>query len=90
MIYRADEADMERVWELTHRFNEKYYPVPLSRRKWEAWFMHHLNQGVIFLSDNGFISGLLIEDPCRDWWVLAETAWYDDGERGRCPPRGTP
>ena len=62
--------------------NVDHYDVPVNKLKLYDWFEQHLDRGIIFLSDTGFISGLSISDPVRDWDVLTETGWYDTGRSG--------
>lgn len=81
-IRTASLSDWDEVYTKVIAFNEKYYGLPVNAGKLHGWFEQHMDFGVIYLSDNGIISGLLIADPVRTWDVLAETAWYDTGRDG--------
>jgi hypothetical protein len=78
----AMQRDWREVRDKVHTFNDQYFGIPADDEKLYRWFEQHLSMGIIFLSDDGLITGLHISDPVRNWDVLAETAWYDPGRDG--------
>jgi L-amino acid N-acyltransferase YncA len=82
VIRVATLRDWNEVKEKVIAFNDQYFQIPVDVDKLNAWFLRHLDAGVVLLSEHGLISGLWISDPVRNWDVLAETAWYDTGRDG--------
>lgn len=82
MMRIAMQRDWREVRDKVRAFNDQFFGIPVDNDKLYHWFEQHLSMGIIFLSDEGLISGLRIMDPVRNWDVLAETAWYDTGRDG--------
>ena len=82
MIWQARPDDENAIIEMTVRFNERYFDIPINIGKLSGWFHTHMQHGVIFRSEQGFISALHFPDPVRDHTVLTETAWYSEGRDG--------
>lgn len=80
MIRKATQDDYQQIWEISLAFNTKHYDVPLDQDRFREWFDRHIAEGLTLLSDTGYISGLSVDDPVRNWTALVETAWYaEDG-----------
>lgn len=77
-------ADLSFLLEKAHAFNSRYYGIPLNPEKLEQYLTGLIvaEQGVVLRTDTGAITGVNISDPCRDWEVLVETAWYSEGRDG--------
>lgn len=77
-VRNAVHEDVDRLLEMTIAFNDEYYDVPINPEKAVAHITHLIEQpiGVVLMTDHGLISGIMVDDPFRDWTVLAETGWY--------------
>lgn len=83
MIRPATLADVLPIMEQAQRFNDKYYPIPLNTRKALNWITFVIEEGVALVSDTGgFIGGINVEDPVRDWTALVEVCWYSEDRTG--------
>lgn len=82
MIRVATEDDWQEVRDKIAAFNEQYFDIPVELGRVSGWFMRHLRDGIVLLSENGLISGLWMQDPVRTWYALVETSWYDTGRDG--------
>lgn len=69
-------ADFPHIYRLTKEFNDQYFGIPLNGEKLERWFELVVEHGVIYHTDGGYIAGLVVDDPVRDWTALVENAWY--------------
>ncbi|WFG40930.1 hypothetical protein ParaMal1_00046 [Paracoccus phage ParMal1] len=76
--------DMEFLIEKAQHFNDRYYGIPLNLDKLTQYLTGLIaaDQGVVLRTETGAITGVHISDPCRDWEVLVETAWYSEGRDG--------
>lgn len=80
----ATAADFDAIAEMAQEFNHGYYDVPIDTSKMHAWFMQHIQHGVILMGKRSYVSALLINDPLRDWLAVVETGWFaDDGQGAR-------
>lgn len=68
--------DTMTVLDMAAAFNAQYYSVPLNTDRCAAWITRCIADGIIFLAEDGFIGGALVQDPCRDWTALVEFGWY--------------
>lgn len=83
MIRQATSDDIPHLINLISRFNDEYYRVTVvNPQKLDRWLRANMENGVIYVTDTGFIAGLLVDDPMRDWTALVETGWYDTGRGG--------
>ena len=82
MIRPGTWDDWSECLRMTLDFNSEFYGIPINEDKLAGWFERHINYGAIFFSQTGYIAGLPIMDPVRDWCVLMETGWYDTGKDG--------
>lgn len=82
MIRQAHPEDEVAVIDMAVRFNDQYFDIPVNTGKLADWFQLHMQHGVVFRSERGFISALHFPDPVRDHTVLTETAWYSEGRDG--------
>ena len=76
MIRKAIPSDLKHIYDLTVEFNQRYYDVPLDKRKTLQALRYIIRDGVCFVSPKGFIGGMFSEDPFRNWTFLGEYGWY--------------
>lgn len=83
-VFDCTLDDMEFLIEKAQHFNDRYYGIPLNLDKLTQYLTGLIvaDQGVVLRTDTGAITGVHISDPCRDWEVLVETAWYSEGRDG--------
>lgn len=86
-IRMAVRKDVPILLRLTKEFAKKYHPVPLNSTKAKATITGLVNTGVVLVNDtpsgiDGFIAGVLYDDPFRDTTVLTEIGWYSEGKSG--------
>ena len=76
--------DLSFLIEKAHSFNSRYYDIAINPEKLEQYLTGLIvsEQGVVMRTDTGAITGVHVSDPCRDWEVLVETAWYSEGRDG--------
>lgn len=76
--------DIPFLIERAEHFNDRYYGIPLNIDKLVNYLtgLIVVEQGVVLRTDTGAITGVHISDPCRDWEVLVETAWFSEGRGG--------
>ena len=76
--------DLSFLIEKAHSFNSRYYDIAINPKKLEQHLTGLIvsEQGVVLRTDTGAITGVHVSDPCRDWEVLVETAWYSEGRDG--------
>ncbi len=82
MIRLAGLDDLDFIMRHATEFNKSYVGIPLNESKTRAWITRNIVCGVALVSDTGFICGLFVDDPCRDYTALVETGWYDTGRSG--------
>ena len=82
MIRVATQQDLWHILDLTQDFNAMYYHKPLNEDKTIAMIEHIITTGVCFVSDNGYIGGLIIDDPFRDENALVELGWFATDNTG--------
>jgi hypothetical protein len=82
MIRKATKADLWHIFYLSEEFNDMYYHKPLDEVKTTHMLIHMIENGVFFVSDNGFIGGLIIPDPFRDANALVEMGWFATDSSG--------
>lgn len=76
--------DIPFLMEKAQHFNSRYYGIPLNLQKLRDYLVGLIvsEVGVVLRTDTGAITGVHVPDPCRDWEVLVETAWYSEGRDG--------
>ena len=72
MIKKATMQDLDRIVALTEEFNENYYHIPLNLDKTKTMIEHMINHGIVFVSDGGYIGGMLVPDMFRDYLALVD------------------
>lgn len=82
MIRRARPSDKNRLCALVERFNDQYYPVPLNLEKTYRTVHNLVYHGTVFMTDNAFIGGSLVDDVFRDQKFLVELGWYAEDRWG--------
>lgn len=83
MIRRADHfLDFWHILDLTEEFNSKYYHKPLDKAKTSDMISDIIEYGVCFVSDNGYIGGVVTPDPFRDANALVELGWFAKDNSG--------
>tara|TARA_R110002073_G_scaffold103484_2_gene234177 strand:- start:2554 stop:2949 length:396 start_codon:yes stop_codon:yes gene_type:complete len=82
MIRKATKSDLWHIYDLSEEFNDMYYHKPLDEVKATHMLEHMIEHGVFFVSDNGFIGGLIIPDPFRDANALVEMGWFATDSSG--------
>ncbi len=83
MIVRpATPADIDRVIGMVYDFNAAYYDVPLCPTRTQHMVELVVGEGVIFISDTGFIAGMVTDDLFREWTILQEFGWYATDRSG--------
>jgi len=75
-IRRATILDLEHILDLTNRFNDEYFDIELDQDKTEETLVELILNGVVLVSDTGFIGGLVVPDIFRNWTYLQELGWY--------------
>ncbi len=82
MIRRAELDDMTTIMELIQTFNRRYFGIPINSVKTMNMVAWIIEDGVGFISDHGFIGGVVVEDLIRDWIILQELGWYSEDKSG--------
>ena len=82
MIRRADRYDAGFIYDLTSEFNAEYYDRPLNEEKTFATIEKIIADGVCFVSNKGYIGGLLMPDLFRDDVALVEIGWFSKDRSG--------
>ena len=82
MIKKATMQDLDRIVALTVEFNENYYGRPLNLDKTKTMIEHMINHGIVFVSDAGYIGGMLVPDMFRDDLALVEFGWFAKDSSG--------
>lgn len=82
MIRKPDYSDIDHIMKLSIEFNDNYYHRPLNLEKTETLIKHIIDDGVAFVSENGYIGGLLVPDWVRDDINLLELGWFATDRSG--------
>ncbi len=82
MIRVAEQSDLWHIFDLTEEFNSKYYHKPLDEVKTVHMIERVIEDGVCFVSDSGYIGGIVTSDPFRDANALIELGWYATDNSG--------
>lgn len=82
MIRKAQSDDLWFIYGLTLEFNEMYYHKPLNLNKTLNMIDHIIEEGVCFVSNTGYIGGLIIDDPFREANALVEMGWFAKDNSG--------
>lgn len=78
----ATILDLQRIIDMMHVFNDQYFKIPLNEDKCEVMVSYMITEGIVFVSDYGFIGGIVTEDLFRDWTYLGELGWYATDRSG--------
>ncbi len=81
-IRKAELSDMTNILALIRTFNDEYFGIPINPVKTMNMVAWIIEDGVGFISDRGFIGGVVVEDLIRDWTVLQEFGWYSEDKSG--------
>jgi len=76
MIRKATPSDLWHILDLTEEFNAMYYHKPLDEAKTVGMIELIIEDGVCFVSDEGYIGGVVMPDPFRDANALVELGWF--------------
>lgn len=82
MIRRAIQEDIVHIYEMAEVFNKKYFGIPLYPERALTTIAYIIEEGVCFVSDTGFIGGMVADDLFRDWKILHEAGWYSEDKSG--------
>jgi len=82
MIRQATQQDLWHILDLTEEFNTMYYHKPLDEVKTVGMIELIIEDGVCYVSDKGYIGGLIIPDPFRDANALVEMGWFSKDNSG--------
>jgi N-acetylglutamate synthase-like GNAT family acetyltransferase len=82
MIKKATIKDFDHILALTQEFNENYYDRPLNLDKTTTMIKHLIKHGVVFVSDQGYIGGMVVPDMFRDDLALVEFGWFAKDSSG--------
>lgn len=75
-VRKCNFCDLEFLVRGAAMFNDEFFRIPLSLTKTRVAIAGMIQNGVVLRTDNGFIGGVVYEDPMRDWTILAEAAWF--------------
>lgn len=82
MIRTATWDDFEHIMDMTHAFNNEYTDLPLVEDKVAAMLDNVIPNGVCFVSDGGYIGGIVSPDLFHATNSLIELAWYAQDNSG--------
>jgi hypothetical protein len=82
MIRKATTDDLDFILALTVEFNAGYYGRPLNMDKTKIMITHLITDGVVFVSEQGYIGGMLVTDMFRDDLALVEFGWFAKDSSG--------
>jgi hypothetical protein len=82
MIRKATIDDLDFILALTVEFNADYYGRPLNMDKTKILVTHMITDGVVFVSEQGYIGGMLVPDLFRDDLALVEFGWFAKDSSG--------
>ncbi len=81
-MQRATFDHFDHIVALTHEFNSKYYDIELDPGKVDSAIAMLLSNGIVFVSDEGFIGGVIVPDIFRNWTYLQELGWFAKDRSG--------
>lgn len=81
-VRKAELEDVTSILALIERFNTKYFGIPMNLQKTINMVAWIIEDGVGFVSDGGFIGGIVLNDLIRDWTLLQEFGWYAEDKSG--------
>ena len=82
MIRVAELSDIPNIMRLINTFNAEYFGIPLNYQKTLDTVFWIIEDGIGFVSECGFIGGVIVVDLIRDWTVLQEMGWYSTDRSG--------
>lgn len=82
MIRQATQQDLWHILDLTEEFNTMYYHKPLDEVKTVGMIELIIEDGVCFVSDKGYIGGVVMPDSFRDANALVEIGWFAKDNSG--------
>lgn len=82
MIRQATQQDLWHILDLTEEFNTMYYHKPLDEVKTVGMIELIIEDGVCFVSDKGYIGGVVMPDSFRDANALVELGWFAKDNSG--------
>lgn len=82
MVRAARLEDMPAIIKLIVEFNDDYHDVPINLSKAISVSTWIIEEGVGFISESGFIGGVVVDDLLRDWTVLQEIGWFSKDRAG--------
>lgn len=82
MIRQATQQDLWHILDLTEEFNTMYYHKPLDEVKTVGMIELIIEDGVCFVSDKGYIGGVVTPDSFRDANALVELGWFAKDNSG--------
>ena len=78
----AELSDMTDIMKMIVKFNDKYFGIPVNPVKTMNMVAWIIEDGVGFLSERGFIGGVIVDDFIRNWTILQELGWYSEDRSG--------
>ena len=81
-VREAEIKDLGFIIDLVTKFNNKYFDIELDPDKTEEMVLHLILNGIVFVSDNGFIGGMAVPDLFRNRTYLQELGWYATDRSG--------
>lgn len=75
-------TDLDHIIDLVNEFNSTHFDIELDQDKTEAMVAELILNGVVFVSPNGFIGGMIVPDMFRNWMYLQELGWYATDSSG--------
>ncbi len=82
MIRKATRKDLLLILSLTHEFSKQYYGQTIDVSRACTSIKSIIADGICFVSDNGYIGGLLVESLFHDQLSLVELGWYAEDKSG--------
>ena len=82
MIHKATLSDFVHIMEMTRQFNDTYTTMPLDKDKTAAMIETVIVNGVCFVSEGGYIGGIVSPDLFHTTNSLIELAWYSTDNSG--------
>jgi N-acetylglutamate synthase-like GNAT family acetyltransferase len=81
-VRRATMQDGGKIVDLVQEFNDSHIDIPLELTKTCDIVCDLIEFHSVFVSEAGFIGGMVSEDMFRDWTYLAELGWYATDNSG--------
>lgn len=81
-VREAVITDLPFILGLVNEFNTKYFDIELDPDKTEDMILHLILNGIVFVSDKGFIGGMAVPDLFRSRTYLQELGWYAKDRSG--------